>query len=57
MPKSETEVAFEFVRVGNHLKVSAIHIATGKEVSIVGDPNASEAELKRVALAKLLKNL
>jgi hypothetical protein len=57
MPKnSDTEIAFEFTQVGNHLKVSAIDMATGKEVSIVGDPKASEAELKRIALAKLLKH-
>lgn len=51
------DIAFEFIHIGNYVKVSAIDMATGNEVSIVGDPNASEAELKRIALAKLLKTV
>jgi hypothetical protein len=56
MREKNTDVAFEFLRMGNFVKVSAIDMVTGKEVSIVGDPKASEAELKRIALAKLMKN-
>ncbi|MFZ4125641.1 MAG: DUF6898 family protein [Rickettsiales bacterium] len=55
MTKNSEEVAFEFVRIGNYVKVSAIDMVSGKEVSIVGDPKAGEAELKRIALAKLKK--
>ena len=47
------EVIFEFVRVGNAVKVSAIDAATGTEVSIVGDPTVGEATLKRLAERKL----
>jgi uncharacterized protein DUF6898 len=47
------EVLFEFVRVGNAVKVSAIDSATGMEVSIVGDPTVGEAALKRLAARKL----
>lgn len=47
------EVIFEFVRVGNAVKVSAIDTATGTEVSIVGDPAAGEPALKRLAERKL----
>jgi len=46
-------VIFEFVRVGRAVKVSAIDAATGTEVSIVGDPTAGEAALKRLAERKL----
>lgn len=56
MPKNSNDVAFEFIRMGNYVKVSAIDMVTGREVSIVGDPKASQDELKRVALAKLIKN-
>ena len=56
MTKSPIDVAFEFIRMGNYVKVSAIDMATGREVSIVGDPKASQEELKRIALAKLMKN-
>lgn len=47
------EVLFEFRRVGAYLKVSAIDAQTGTEVSIVGNPGAGEAMLKRTALQKL----
>lgn len=55
MPKNSEDVAFEFIRMGNYVKVSAIDMLSGKEVSIVGDPKAGEEELKRIALAKLRK--
>lgn len=44
----------EFKQVGNSIKVSAIDPDTGTEVSIVGDPKASQDELSRVAVDKLL---
>jgi hypothetical protein len=49
----EREVIFEFVRVGAAVKVCAVDAETGIEASIVGDPAASEAELKRLARQKL----
>ncbi len=50
---NEGEVLLEYHRVGAYVKVSAIDPATQTEVSIVGDPKRSEAELARVALNKL----
>ncbi len=47
------EIIFEFRRVGPAVKVSAIDAAIGTEVSIVGDPAAGEAALKRLARRKL----
>ncbi len=38
---------------GNSVKVTAVDAATGIEASIVGDPGAGEAALKRVARQKL----
>lgn len=49
----EREVIFEFVQVGGSVKVTAVDVATGIEASIVGDPNAGEAALKRFARQKL----
>jgi len=49
----EREIIFEFVQIGNALKVTAVDTATGTEVSMVGDPAASETTLKRLALQKL----
>jgi hypothetical protein len=47
------EVLFEFRRVGNAVKVSAIDVETAIEISIVGDARAPQAQLKAVALRKL----
>lgn len=46
-------IIIEFNRVGNTLKVCAVCERTGREVSIVGDPNASKAVLERIATNKL----
>jgi len=47
------EVIFEFHRIGNAVKVSAVEVGSGVEVSIVGDPAVGETALKRLALRKL----
>ena len=49
----EGEIIFEFLRVGAAVKVTAVDVATGIEVSIVGDPAAGEAALKQLARQKL----
>ena len=46
-------VYFEFLRMGNVVKVSAIDPKTGTEVCIVGNPKAGQETLKRVAARKL----
>ena len=50
---AQREVLFEFIRVGNSVKVSAFDIQTLTEVSIVGHPRASTERLKRLALQRL----
>ncbi|WP_337995540.1 DUF6898 family protein [Oleispirillum naphthae] len=47
------EVLFEFVQVGNAVKVSAIDSASGVEVSIVGSASLSRYTLQQAALRKL----
>jgi hypothetical protein len=47
------EVLFEFHRIGQSVKVSAVHVATNTEVSIVGAANAGEYALKSAVLRKL----
>ncbi|HUK59333.1 MAG TPA: hypothetical protein VLV50_08890 [Stellaceae bacterium] len=49
----ERETIFEFVRVGGAVKVVAVDPESGLEVTIIGDPAAGEAELKRLARQKL----
>ena len=47
------EVLFEFLRVGNAVKVSAVHVATNIEVTVIGAPAMSPFTLKANALRKL----
>ncbi|HWE73611.1 MAG TPA: hypothetical protein VG328_10665 [Stellaceae bacterium] len=50
---AEREVIFEFLRVGAAMKVTAVDAATGTEVSMIGDPNAGQEMLRRLAKQKL----
>jgi hypothetical protein len=47
------EVYFEFVAIGNVVKVTAIDSVTGTEVSAMGPTSASQADLRQLALQKL----
>ena len=47
------EVLFEFVTIGNAVKVSALHVASNIEVSLVGSPNMTPYTLKANAVRKL----
>ena len=51
------EVYLEFYPIGASLKVSAIHAATGIEVSAIAPANAARADLQRLALNKLKQRL
>lgn len=47
------EVIFEFTPIGGSMKVTALDVATGVEVSVIGPAIAPQHELERVALQKL----
>jgi hypothetical protein len=51
------EVYFEFVAIGNVVKVTAIDSRTGTEVSAMGPASASQADLQQLALQKLKARL
>ena len=53
----EREVYFEFIAVGNAVKVTAIDSLTGIEVSAMGPASAAQADLKQLALQKLKARL
>jgi len=52
-PPQLGEVLFEFKRVGNILRVTAIDPKTGTEVVMIADPRYSEITIKRMAARKL----
>lgn len=43
----------EFRRIGQALRVVAIDPVTGTEVTMIGDPRASQQEMSRLAAQKL----
>jgi hypothetical protein len=58
MPQAdEREVYFEFIAIGNAVKVSAIDSATAIEVSAMGPASASQEQLRQLALRKLQARL
>jgi hypothetical protein len=50
---AEREVIFEFLRIGAALKVTAVDVESGTEASMIGDPNAAQETLRRLARQKL----
>jgi len=50
---SSREVIIEFIPIGGSVKVTAIDVTTGTEVSAIGPASASQAELERIAIRKL----
>lgn len=47
------EVIFEFRRIGQAVKVSAVHVDTDTEVCVVAPAAAGEAAMRAAALNKL----
>lgn len=52
-PRRGREVLFEFQRIGNQVRVTAIDPVTGTEVTMIADARAGEASIKRLAARKL----
>lgn len=47
------EIIFEFTPIGASVKVTAVDVASGLEVSVVAPSSAARSELERIALQKL----
>lgn len=43
----------EFVTIGNSIKVSAVDPVSGTEVSAIGSPQATQAQMSALAVRKL----
>ncbi len=50
-------VLFEFVQVGQQMRVAAIHEATLTEVVVIAPLTASRHHMQQIALAKLRRKL
>lgn len=54
---ADGEVYFEFVQVGQQMRVAAIDASTGTEVIVITPVSATKHQMQQVALAKLRKKL
>jgi hypothetical protein len=54
---SNGTVLFEFVQLGQQMRVAAIDEATGIEVVVITPLNAARGHMERLALAKLQRKL
>jgi len=53
----QQEVYFEFISVGQQVRVSAIDPETGVEAVIIAPASASQLNMQRIATAKLMRKL
>ena len=54
---ADGEVYFEFVQVGQQMRVAAIDATTGIEVIVITPASATKPQMQQIALAKLRKRL
>ncbi|WP_108397772.1 DUF6898 family protein [Devosia submarina] len=54
---SDGDVLFEFVQMGQQVRVAAIDSVSGTEVVIIAPVSASKHQMQQLALAKLRKKL
>lgn len=54
---SDGDVLFEFVQMGQQMRVAAIDATSGTEVVVIAPLNASKLDMQRLALAKLKRKL
>lgn len=54
---ADSEIYFEFVQVGQQMRVAAIDSATGAEVVVIAPVVATRLQMQQLALAKLKRKL
>lgn len=54
---ADGEVYFEFIQVGQQMRVAAIDAASGAEVIVITPASASKLQMQQLALAKLRRKL
>ena len=54
---ADGEVYFEFVQVGQQMRVAAVDASTGTEVIVITPISANWIQMQQIALAKLRRKL
>lgn len=53
----DSEILLEFTKVGKHMRVVAIHVATATEVVAIAPANATKQQMQQLALGKLKRRM
>jgi len=56
-PLSGREVIFEFVSLGDSVRVAAVDVTTGEEAMVTGPVSTARRDLERIAGRKLARKL
>lgn len=56
-PLQGRDIIFEFITLGDSVRVAAVDTVTGEEVVVAGPIGASQTDLERVAARKLARRL
>lgn len=56
-PGQDREFIFEFVSIGDSVRVAAVDVATGIEVVVFGPIKTRQDDLQRLAARKLMRRL
>jgi hypothetical protein len=56
-PLTGREVIFEFIALGDSVRVAAVDVLTGEEVYVTGPANTPQNDLERIAGRKLARKL
>ncbi len=56
-PSGPSEVYFEFVQLGQQMRVAAIDARSGIEVVVIAPLSATQTQMQNLALAKLKRRL
>ena len=54
---ADGDVLFEFVQLGQQMRVAAIDEATGTEVVVIAPLTATKLQMQRLAMAKLKRKM
>lgn len=51
------EVLFEFHQIGMQIRVAALHVETGTEITLMAPANSPRTQMQQIALSKLRRRL
>ena len=56
-PLADREVIFEFIAIGDSVRVAAVDVISGEEIYVTGPAKTPQRDLERLAARKLARKL